>query len=720
MATRNQLGTTIDAGTVIRITGGPLEGFESSRTAWFGPLEPLPPVTPANQLESVAGRALDYPVGYNLRLQPRSGETVSFAEMRGLADSYDLLRLVIETRKDQMAKLRWKIKPKDDKKKPDSRCEAIADFLSSPDREHTWDEWLRLLLEDLLVLDAPCLFVRNTKGGGLYGFEALDGATVKRVIDEHGRTPLPPEPAYQQILKGVPAINYTREELIYKPRNIRTNRVYGYSPVEQVIMTVNIALRRQLHQLQYYTDGSTPDLILEVPESWTVDQIKEFRKWWNSVLQGDTAERRGTMFVPKGTKPVNTKEMALKDEYDEWLARVVCYAFSVSPQPFIKEVNRATAQTSVEQALQEGLQPLMQWVNGLLDFLVAKYFKAPDLEFAWDTEKELDPKDRAEIHRMYVEAKVLTPDEVRIDLGRDPMTPEDREAAWPAPAPLTPPDEGAGDPADKPKPGKKAPPTEKLAKIVKIKPIKRERETVTAARASLEKACILAFSAMAETVAEQIAGALGKGDQSEVDRIMAAIDVSGLAVLSGDFEAVYAEIAKDGAITALAQIGIDDAKIVDLVNKWAVSWAEDRAAEMVGKRRLKDGTLIDNPNARWVITETTRDMINSQVSQAIKEGWSNDTLAQAIRESHAFSIERAENIARTETAFADVEGNMTAYRESGIVHKKEWLTADGCCELCAAINGKVVDIDKPFVDDVMQPPYHPRCRCDILPVIDEE
>ena len=39
-------------------------------------------------------------------------EPVGFAELRAFADAYDLLRLVIETRKDQMERQRWRIRPR--------------------------------------------------------------------------------------------------------------------------------------------------------------------------------------------------------------------------------------------------------------------------------------------------------------------------------------------------------------------------------------------------------------------------------------------------------------------------------------------------------------------------------------------------------------------------------------------------------------------------------
>jgi len=107
-------------------------------------------------------------------------------------------------------------------------------------------------------------------------------------------------------------------------------------------MTVNIALRRQLWQLDYFTEGSIPDALIGVPQGWTPDQIKQFqdsptltlprlrgREGWG--FAGDLAKRRRAKFVPGETaaKVVQTKEPQHKDDFDEWLARIICFAFSV-------------------------------------------------------------------------------------------------------------------------------------------------------------------------------------------------------------------------------------------------------------------------------------------------------------------------------------------------------------------------------------------------------
>jgi hypothetical protein len=288
---------------------------------WFGPLNPLSPIAPPD----VAGRRFDFAPGYNLITQPRGYEPIGFAELRGFADAYDLLRLVIETRKDQMERQRWRIRPRTSSLSfprlqgrvgagrksaaidadMNARIATLEAFFQKPDGVTRWKTWLRSLLEDMFVIDAATLYCQRTRSGQLCALQQIDGATIKRVIDDWGRTPQPYRnpnplqpaedgwegewiypPAYQQVLKGLPAINYSARDIIYRPRNVRAHRVYGYSPVQQVLMTVNIALRRQLWQLDYFTEGSIPDALIGVPQGWVVEgAVKWTVNWFLSHIQ---------------------------------------------------------------------------------------------------------------------------------------------------------------------------------------------------------------------------------------------------------------------------------------------------------------------------------------------------------------------------------------------------------------------------------------------------
>ena len=103
------------------------------------------------------------------------------------------------------------------------------------------------------------------------------------------------------------------------------------------------------------------------------------------------------------------------------MARIVCYAFSLPPTAFTPQVNRATAQTAQEAALEEGLAPLMGWVKRLVDSVIQKRMGHRDLEFAWSDVRPTDPKDQSVILTNYVKDGIFTLNEARDVLGLDPV-----------------------------------------------------------------------------------------------------------------------------------------------------------------------------------------------------------------------------------------------------------------------------------------------------------
>ena len=70
-------------------------------------------------------------------------------------------------------------------------------------------------------------------------------------------------------------------------------------------------------------------------------------------MSGNTARRRMTKFMPADFRLIEARQPPLKDQYDEWLARVICYAFSVPASAFVSQVNRATSERLRLQATQE-------------------------------------------------------------------------------------------------------------------------------------------------------------------------------------------------------------------------------------------------------------------------------------------------------------------------------------------------------------------------------
>lgn len=141
-----------------------------------------------------------------------------------------------------------------------------------------------------------------------------------------------------------------------------------------------------------------------------------------------------------------------------------------------------------------------------------------------------------------------------------------------------------------------------------------------------------------------------------------------------------------------------------------------------------DWQLANNAAAEWArkygydlvngITETTRRRLQQEIAQFVQN---KESLPELIgRLEDVFGPVRAEIIGVTETTRAYAEGNRRAWKESGVIQKREWQTANDelVCPICGPLSGKVVGLDEPFPGGIDGPPAHPRCRCWVLPVVE--
>jgi hypothetical protein len=691
-------------------------------TSWFGPGTPLAPQAP----ESVRGRGWDFPQTFNLNYKPRSGEFVGFAKLVNLADNCGPLRMIIERQKDLIEGLEWTIKARTDlpgMATSDDGIVAITQFLEQPDRLHDWPQWIRAVLEQNMVIDAVSLYARPTRGGDLYALELIDGATIKPILDDGGRVPVAPDASYQQILKGLPAVNYTTDELTYYPQNFRPNRVYGYSKVEQIKDVIETNIARMTSQLAYFTHGNIGDGYFTGSENATPDQVRSIEMHWNSLMTTNAQGKRQGLFLPHGYEWHSTKTEVLSDMFDEWLIRLTCFGFGVSPTPFIKQtgMSHGTTQGDKDTAKEGGSAPLMQFIRRLMNRLLADRFLRPDLEFSWNQDVIINAKEAADIDDIRLKNGSTNINQVRDRNGESPIEGGDvnriyftndavavdgiEQAAADAaeavklaasqPKMLP----SALDPNAEVKPKPK--PVEKLAKAAAASAVKQLHRLLTAY-----------FADKADEYSTIISDALYDGDMvkaadyspriedalDEVDWIWS--DLPGL-IMPG-----IAGVAVAAGTEAVSELGLFDAKTLKLVTARATAWADSRAAELVGMKWI-DGALVENPDAAFSIAETTRTTLRDLISKAMDKGSSNSALAKDIQEATAFSSDRAQLIATTETATADIQGNIAGWRASGVVGGRQFNAAPDCCDECQAQDGVIVGIDEEFPEG--DAPLHPNC-----------
>lgn len=716
--------------------------------AWFGPLNPIVPVAP----EGTKGRALQYLPGYNvLSGQTRALEPLGFNDLRMLARNLDLCTAAIETRKDQVETVNWEFRVKGHQKRskdtPDPRLKELEDFFANPDPDSglTAKRWERKLLDDVLIIDQPAIYKAMNRGGKPYALRILDGATIKPLLDAKGQPPVRPNPAYQQWLFGVPAGDFTVDELLVMPRNPRPDKIFGFSQVEQVWITLNIAIRKQLMNLNKYTEGTIPEAMVSCPPEWDGEQIAQFQLYFDQLLTGQYAEQSKMRFMPAGIdKAVFPKNFDNADQYDNFLAKIIMYVFSLPSTWLTDKANRATAEQAQDAALQEGLMPLLVYLSELKTKLVQWGWGYMDIECVPKTQKDIDVVQQATADKIYVETGILSVDEIRLDRGESEIG-QPNAVFVPATGYVTIGQQGkdeaaealanAPDPTKPPVGAKPATPDadSETPKDDEVKPGSAANKAADGGLAKAAKKKLKMLPMTGHQKAERhLAGQLTKFLEKQGRRIsgdltkLAKDDANNVTLDWTDlipvFDPQLASVAKRAGLQALAQVHVTDEKITDSVSDAAIAFAKARAGELVGMQ-WNGGQWVENPNAEWAITDSTRDMLRDTVQAGTADGLSAEALADKIKDSYAFSQERAMTIARTELASAHVQGNLEGWKQSGVVSGKESILSsahEGEDECNDNADAGTVAIGEEFPSGDDGPPYHPNCECDVVAVLSEE
>ena len=182
------------------------------------------------------------------------------------------------------------------------------------------------------------------------------------------------------------------------------------------------------------------------------------------------------------------------------------------------------------------------------------------------------------------------------------------------------------------------------------------------------------------------------------------------------------EMLMDGAHLG-AETGIAQAEAILGVGKAATLTGVDW--EMVNENVLQwalgsGGGFGDGygENLTGQLAASSERQIRTQISEWIGNGLPYNVLLDNLERS-VFSRRRADVIATTEITRAYAEGNVAAWRASGVISKMRYNASadERVCKICGPRHGMVVGIDETF--DGLMPPVHTACRCWLTPVVSD-
>ena len=175
-----------------------------------------------------------------------------------------------------------------------NRFVANCGFEFSPRRRKAlhrdaFSQFMAKAVRDSLSLDSVGIELewKRDREKGIDGFYAVDGSTI-RLCSELGYRG-DDEIFALQVVQGRVSSAYGYDDLIYEPRNPRTDVYacgYGMSETELLIKVVTGFLNAMTVNIKGFDSNSIPKGMLHLSGSYTNEDITAFKRQWNAMVRG--------------------------------------------------------------------------------------------------------------------------------------------------------------------------------------------------------------------------------------------------------------------------------------------------------------------------------------------------------------------------------------------------------------------------------------------------
>jgi len=500
-------------------------------------------------------------------------------------------------------------------------------------------------------------------------------------------------------LEGGREINYPREDILFFRYPSPTNPFRGASPVQRKAYAYDTDKYNMIYQMNMFKNGVHLKQVLQAEKMIPPDQVKKILELFNQTYGGmDKVGKTGALIggMTLETVGVSNKDMEFM-LLANWTMRQLASAYHTPPQKLShpEQTNLANMQALDVSWNRECILPRLVRIAEIFNTFMIMLYKEKGLYCRFDNPVPADDEFLLKKRESNLKNFVININEARVEDGLD-------EVGWGkvplAPMNIMPLGDSGGSlpPKEEPK---------KTIKVVKYTAEYKQRywelfiKRVTPLENEFKRGMISLFQQQELRALRALRNGKSVVKKNIDDVLSVTHDEREIMKFAEVVLPRITQMVKINGEAAAAELGI----AFDVTNPKVVKWIKQRG-----------GMLIKS------ISDTTLEKLKRTLAEGVANGESIPNLADRIGIVYDEAKgSRAVKIARTETITASSQGNLQAYSQSGVVEKKEWLTAydERTCEACMALNGEVVKLNENFSAGVSTPSLHPNCRCAIIPVL---
>jgi phage portal protein BeeE len=388
------------------------------------------------------------------------------ANLRRFAET-PVARKAINTIKDRVAGMRWRIQPKNGRALAElphgaARIRGLTDNFDSPNPDDSFRSLCEQVLEDVIIGGFGAIEIQLTNDAQRpLVLWPVDGATILMRADWDGQ---PSSPRYVQVAGyatpltmpalgpglnpagalGAPSFvsrsNYRSrdgaeqrvgsgqielrdDELIYIRLNPRTHTPFGLGRLEVAFETINNFLGAYRHASRL-ASNSVVQYALWI-QSLAPAQHERLIRWWQDEIEG--TGRVPLLSVenkPEVLRFGAGNDSDLRIQWQEFMLRMIANAFDLPPffLGLEHDVNRSTAGELADQAFRSAIVPTARLLaEHFTRDAIAKKLGWQDLEFVFTDVDARNELEEAQIQEILLRNGILTVNEVRAMRGLPPL-----------------------------------------------------------------------------------------------------------------------------------------------------------------------------------------------------------------------------------------------------------------------------------------------------------